>query len=68
MMQYVSKYCEVQGINSEITTMEIDGYQLSDVELTLLIENVKRNVFFGNLRYDRKSIIEYFQKLIEQSD
>lgn len=67
MMRYISKYLEIQSINSEITTMEIDSAGLSDVELTLLIENVKKNVFFGNLRYDRKSIIPYFQKLIEQS-
>ena len=67
MKLYISKYCEIQCINSEITTMEIDTHQLSDVELTLLIEDVKKNVFFGNLRYDRKSIIRYFQKLIEQS-
>lgn len=67
MKLYISKYCEIQSINSEITTMEIDNQQLSDIELTLLIEDVKKNVFFGNLRYDRNSIIKYFQKLIEQS-
>lgn len=68
MQKYISKYCEIQSINSEITTMEIDGHLLSDIELTLLIENVKKNVFFGKLRYDRTCIVNYFQKLIEQSD
>lgn len=67
MKLYISKYCEIQSINSELSTLEIDNQYLSDAELTLLIEDVKKNVFFGNLSYDRNSIIKYFQKLIEQS-
>lgn len=65
--KFVNKYLEIQCINSEITTMDISRYKLSDVELTLLIEEVKKRIFFGNLRYDRKTIIKYLQKLIEQS-
>jgi len=64
---YQSKYLEIQSINSEITTMDIERHDLSDVNLTLLIEEVKEKIFFGNLRYNRKSIIGYLQKLIEQS-
>lgn len=64
---YRSKYLEIQSINSEITTMDINRHTLSDVNLTLLIEEVKEKIFFGNLRYDRHTIINYLQKLIEQS-
>lgn len=67
IMGYVSKYLEIQGINHEITTMDIQRHRLSDIQLTLLIEDVKKRIFYGNLRYDRDHIIDYLQKLIEQS-
>ena len=66
--KYITKYCELQSINGEITTLDISRHELSDVRLTLLIEKVKEKIFFGNLRYDRKTIINYLQKLIEQSN
>lgn len=64
---YVSKYLEIQSVSHEITTLDIQRHSLSDVTLTLLIEDVKKRIFYGNLRYDRRSIIDYLQKLIEQS-
>jgi len=63
---YINKFCELQCINNVITTMEIDKYSLSDVSLTLLIEDVKKKIFYGNMRYDKESIIRQLQRLIDE--
>ncbi|MCH4887368.1 hypothetical protein EZV73_07285 [Acidaminobacter sp. JC074] len=63
---YINKYCELQSINNTITTMDIDRHALSDVSLTLLIEDVKKKIYYGNMRYDRKSIIRHLQKMIDE--
>lgn len=65
---YVNKYSELQSINNVITTMDIERHELSDVSLTLMIEDVKKRIFYGNLRYDRQNIISHLQRLIDEGD
>lgn len=57
---YVNEYKDLESINSEITTLDVD-VKLNDVQMTLLLEKIKKMIFFGNLRYDRKHIVSYIQ-------
>lgn len=61
---YTNKYLEIQSINSEITTLEFDSHHISDAEMMLLIDEVKKQVFLGDLRYDRQSIVRFMRKKI----
>ncbi|MBN2794856.1 MAG: hypothetical protein JXR88_05585 [Clostridia bacterium] len=66
MLNYISKFVEIQSINSEITTLEIHQ-KISDAKMLILLDEVKAKVFLGNLRYDRSTIIDYINKAIEQT-
>lgn len=66
VQNYISKFCEIQSINSEITTLEINTKNYSDASMLLLLDVVKRHIFLGNLRYDRQTIIEFINKIIKE--
>lgn len=64
MISYISRFVEVQSINSEITSLEINK-RVPDAQMLLLLDEVKSKVFLGNLRYDRSTILNYINKAIE---
>lgn len=61
---YITRFCEIQSINSEITTMEVDMSSFSDASMMILIDEVKKQVFLGDLRYDRLSILNFIKSRI----
>lgn len=66
LLNYFAKFSEIQSINSEVTTLDLSGRTLSDAAMLLLLDEVKRKVFLGNIRYDRKSIIDYINKYMQK--
>lgn len=60
IVNYLSTYCDLKGINSQVSTLEID-HHLSDDHVLLLIDEVKEKIFLGQLAYNRSKIIDYIQ-------
>lgn len=62
---YNNKYLELQSINGEMTTLEFDMHNFSDAQMMILLDDVKKQVFLGDLRYDRHSIVNYIKENID---
>lgn len=64
IQRYVSKYLEIQSINNEITTLSVECKHISDENMLDIIDDIKRQVFLGTLRYDRSLIIKKIKERI----
>lgn len=62
---YLSTYCDLKSINSELSTLEIKQAQGSDEIILKLIDEVKEGIFLGELEYNRDIIIKYIQDKLD---
>lgn len=64
---YMSKYCELESINAEITSLDLNYKEIGDMNMLLLLNDVKKKIFLGILNYDRQTIINYIEDIIKKT-
>jgi len=62
---YLTSYCDLKSINSELSTLEINPHQISDELMLKWIDEVKEGIFLGQLEYKREPIIDYLHHKIQ---
>lgn len=65
MINYMTTYSDLKGINSELSTLEISNPWVSDDDILEWIDEVKEAVYLGKVDYNRKEIIAFIQKRAE---
>jgi len=62
---YITKYQELSDINNIIDNYDVEGlYDLDDLTVLDLLDEAKREIFFGNLDYKKVEIIKYLARKI----
>ena len=65
MINYMTTYSDLKGINSELSTLEISNPWVSDDDILEWIDEVKEAVYLGKVDYNRKDIIAFIQNKAE---